>query len=87
MGDLSDQLPVQSDPTHSFLSKDHFNLILNEPAGQLAKVIVVSSSLFAGAPSLSDGALQVNTVTLVSKAWDDTSINVHNLTEEVLQCL
>ncbi|RXW13961.1 hypothetical protein EST38_g11892 [Candolleomyces aberdarensis] len=61
--------PRASDPTHSFLSKDHFNLILNEPAGQLAKVIVV------------------NTVTLVSKAWDDNSINVHNVTEEVLQCL
>lgn len=30
-----------SDPTHSFLSKDHFNLILNEPAGKIAKVIVV----------------------------------------------
>ncbi|KAJ2919808.1 hypothetical protein MD484_g554, partial [Candolleomyces efflorescens] len=61
--------PRASDPTHSFLSKDHFNLILNEPAGQLAKVIVV------------------NTVTLVSKAWDDNSINVHNVAEEVLQCL
>ncbi|KAJ2927988.1 hypothetical protein H1R20_g9098, partial [Candolleomyces eurysporus] len=61
--------PRASDPTHSFLSKDHFNLILNEPAGQLAKVIVV------------------NTVTLVSKAWDDNSVNVHNVTEEVLQCL
>ncbi|KAL1759591.1 heterokaryon incompatibility protein Het-C-domain-containing protein [Schizophyllum commune] len=29
-----------SDPTHSFLSKDHFNLILNEPAGLIAKTIV-----------------------------------------------
>ncbi|KXN89330.1 hypothetical protein AN958_05828 [Leucoagaricus sp. SymC.cos] len=32
--------PRASDPTHSFLSKDHFNLILNEPAGRLAKTIV-----------------------------------------------
>ncbi|KAH8926115.1 Het-C-domain-containing protein [Atractiella rhizophila] len=32
--------PQASDPTHSFLSKDHFNLILNEPAGNLAKIIV-----------------------------------------------
>ncbi|KAF9071751.1 heterokaryon incompatibility protein Het-C-domain-containing protein [Rhodocollybia butyracea] len=32
--------PRASDPTHSFLSKDHFNLILNEPAGHLAKIIV-----------------------------------------------
>lgn len=31
-----------SDPTHSFLSKDHFNLILNEPAGLVATAIVVS---------------------------------------------
>ncbi|QRW05485.1 heterokaryon incompatibility protein Het-C protein [Ceratobasidium sp. AG-Ba] len=32
--------PRASDPTHSFLSKDHFGLILNEPAGNLAKIIV-----------------------------------------------
>ncbi|TFK72137.1 Het-C-domain-containing protein [Pluteus cervinus] len=32
--------PRASDPTHSFLSKDHFNLILNEPAGHIAKAIV-----------------------------------------------
>jgi hypothetical protein len=32
--------PRASDPTHSFLSKDHFNLILNEPAGNLAMIIV-----------------------------------------------
>ncbi|GAA5960765.1 hypothetical protein JCM3765_007326 [Sporobolomyces pararoseus] len=29
-----------SDPTHSFLSKDHFGLILNEPAGNLACIVV-----------------------------------------------
>ncbi|TFY67108.1 hypothetical protein EVJ58_g1851 [Rhodofomes roseus] len=32
--------PNASDPTHSFLSKDHFNLILNEPAGHLGKLIL-----------------------------------------------
>ncbi|KAI0703749.1 heterokaryon incompatibility protein Het-C-domain-containing protein [Cytidiella melzeri] len=32
--------PRASDPTHSFLSKDHFNLILNEPAGNLGKIIL-----------------------------------------------
>ncbi|KAG8896898.1 hypothetical protein FRB99_008583, partial [Tulasnella sp. 403] len=32
--------PNASDPTHSFLSKDHFNTILNEPAGNLAKLVV-----------------------------------------------
>ncbi|SDA01330.1 BZ3500_MvSof-1268-A1-R1_Chr10-1g02585 [Microbotryum saponariae] len=32
--------PQASDPTHSFLSKDHFILILNEPAGLLATIIV-----------------------------------------------
>ncbi|KAI8976618.1 heterokaryon incompatibility protein Het-C-domain-containing protein [Trametes punicea] len=61
--------PGASDPTHSFLSKDHFNLILNEPAGHLAKLILMYSA------------------TLVVKAWDDTSINVHNVTEDILQCL
>jgi hypothetical protein len=55
----------QSDPTHSFLSKDHFvrdyyfqyvirlifrqNLILNEPAGHLAKIVLVCF------PSVVDG--------------------------------
>ncbi|KAF8068741.1 heterokaryon incompatibility protein HET-C [Lyophyllum atratum] len=61
--------PRASDPTHSFLSKDHFNLILNEPAGMVAKVVVI------------------NTVGLVTKAWDDTSVNVHTTSEEILQCL
>ncbi|KAJ8474187.1 hypothetical protein ONZ45_g16038 [Pleurotus djamor] len=61
--------PRASDPTHSFLSKDHFNLILNEPAGRIAKVIVA------------------HTVNLVVKAWDENSINVRQVTEEVLQCL
>ncbi|KDQ58757.1 hypothetical protein JAAARDRAFT_128374 [Jaapia argillacea MUCL 33604] len=61
--------PRASDPTHSFLSKDHFNLILNEPAGRLAKLIVGY------------------TVNLVIRAWDDASMNVRQLTEEVLQCM
>ncbi|KAF9239812.1 Het-C-domain-containing protein [Melanogaster broomeanus] len=65
--DTHDQ--YESDPTHSFLSKDHFNLILNEPAGNLAKIILT------------------HTVNWVVKAWDDTSINVHQVTEEILQCL
>jgi len=61
--------PRASDPTHSFLSKDHFNLILNEPAGHLARIILI------------------HTVTLVIKAWDDNSVNVHHLIEDVLSCL
>ncbi|KAL0580689.1 hypothetical protein V5O48_001330 [Marasmius crinis-equi] len=32
--------PRASDPSHSILSKDHFNLILNEPAGKIAKIVV-----------------------------------------------
>ncbi|KAG8965531.1 hypothetical protein FRC03_000441 [Tulasnella sp. 419] len=32
--------PNASDPSHSFLSKDHFGLALNEPAGKVAKVVV-----------------------------------------------
>ncbi|KAJ7906270.1 heterokaryon incompatibility protein HET-C [Mycena leptocephala] len=61
--------PRASDPTHSFLSKDHFNLILNEPAGHLARIVLI------------------HTVTLVIKAWDDNSVNVHHLAEDVLSCL
>ncbi|KNZ72448.1 hypothetical protein J132_02959 [Termitomyces sp. J132] len=61
--------PRASDPTHSFLSKDHFNLILNEPAGRVARVVVK------------------NAVGHIQKAWDDNSVNVHSLTEEVLQAM
>ncbi|OAX41617.1 Het-C-domain-containing protein [Rhizopogon vinicolor AM-OR11-026] len=61
--------PYASDPTHSFLSKDHFNLILNEPAGNLAKIVLT------------------HTVNLVTKAWAESSVNVNEVTEEVLQCL
>ena len=32
--------PSASDPSHSMLSKDHFALILNEPAGKIAQVVV-----------------------------------------------
>ncbi|KAL9103893.1 MAG: hypothetical protein Q9163_001086 [Psora crenata] len=32
--------PQCTDPTHSLLSKDHFSNILNEPAGQVASVIL-----------------------------------------------
>jgi hypothetical protein len=32
--------PYASDPTHSMLSKDHFDNILNEPAGKVAQVVV-----------------------------------------------
>ncbi|PCH35251.1 Het-C-domain-containing protein [Wolfiporia cocos MD-104 SS10] len=61
--------PRASDPTHSFLSKDHFNLILNEPAGNLGRIILTY------------------TVDRVVKAWDDPSINVHSVTEDILHCL
>ncbi|KAH8080941.1 heterokaryon incompatibility protein HET-C [Filobasidium floriforme] len=61
--------PNASDPTHSFLSKDHFNLILNEPAGQIAQVIVEYA------------------VERIVKAWDDTSMDPRQSTEDILQCL
>ncbi|KAK5699299.1 hypothetical protein LTR17_023355 [Elasticomyces elasticus] len=32
--------PSSSDPTHSLLSKDHFSNILNQPAGQVAAIIL-----------------------------------------------
>jgi len=43
--DTDDQYEVfnnadASDPSHSLLSKDHFGLILNEPAGKIALVVV-----------------------------------------------
>ncbi|KAG2154191.1 Het-C-domain-containing protein [Suillus bovinus] len=62
-------VPYASDPTHSLLSKDHFNLILNEPAGNIAKIILK------------------HTVNLITKAWDDSSLNAKQITDEALQCL
>ncbi|KAJ7044922.1 Het-C-domain-containing protein [Mycena alexandri] len=35
--------PHASDPSHSLLSKDHFGLILNEPAGKIAVLVVEHS--------------------------------------------
>ena len=32
--------PKASDPTHSIIAKDHVDLILNEPAGKIAQVVV-----------------------------------------------
>ena len=32
--------PKSSDPTHSILAKDHVDLILNEPAGRVAQIVV-----------------------------------------------
>ncbi|KAK9244663.1 heterokaryon incompatibility protein Het-C-domain-containing protein [Lipomyces tetrasporus] len=32
--------PTSDNPTHSYLSKDHFSLYLNEPAGKVAKEVV-----------------------------------------------
>ncbi|KAI0918625.1 hypothetical protein AcV5_002565 [Taiwanofungus camphoratus] len=61
--------PRVSDPTHSFLSKDHFSLILNEPAGHLGTIILT------------------HTTNLIVKAWDNPSINVHQVTDDILHCL
>ncbi|KAF8963872.1 heterokaryon incompatibility protein Het-C-domain-containing protein [Flammula alnicola] len=35
--------PNAHDPSHSILSKDHFGLILNEPAGKIAQIVVENS--------------------------------------------
>ncbi|KIY69371.1 Het-C-domain-containing protein [Cylindrobasidium torrendii FP15055 ss-10] len=35
--------PDASDPSHSQLSKDHFGLILNEPAGKIAIIVVMNT--------------------------------------------
>ncbi|GAA6002538.1 hypothetical protein JCM10207_001169 [Rhodosporidiobolus poonsookiae] len=55
-----------SDPTHSFLSKDHFALILNEPAGEIAVLILT------------------HTVKAIVKAWEDNSLNPHQVAADVL---
>ncbi|KIK67402.1 hypothetical protein GYMLUDRAFT_37517 [Collybiopsis luxurians FD-317 M1] len=54
--------PRASDPTHSFLSKDHFNLILNEPAGNLAK-IVVTHTVNLVVKAWDDNGINIHSVT------------------------
>lgn len=51
-----------SDPTHSFLSKDHFALILNEPAGQVAQTIV-EYAVNAVVKAWDDNGIQTQQVT------------------------
>ncbi|KAI9463015.1 heterokaryon incompatibility protein HET-C [Russula earlei] len=54
--------PGASDPTHSFLSKDHFDLILNEPAGYIAK-IVVKHTVALVIKALDDNSVDVRSTT------------------------
>jgi len=54
--------PNASDPTHSFLSKDHFGLILNEPAGQVAQTIV-EYAVNAVVRAWDDNSIQTQQVT------------------------
>ncbi|KAJ2923604.1 hypothetical protein H1R20_g13491, partial [Candolleomyces eurysporus] len=52
--------PNASDPSHSLLSKDHFGLILNEPAGKIAQLVVeYSVNLIVEAWSSNDNPDQV----------------------------
>ncbi|KAI8817208.1 heterokaryon incompatibility protein Het-C-domain-containing protein [Fimicolochytrium jonesii] len=54
-----------TDPTHSIISKDHFDLHLNEPAGLVAKVIVehvanaVVTAWFDPSPAALDDAVNI----------------------------
>lgn len=61
--------PNAMDPTHSLLSKDHFDLILNEVGGNLAVIIIK------------------HTVNNVVRAWDDPSINPHQIIDTILECM
>ena len=61
--------PMASDPTHSILAKDHFDLVLNEAAGLVAQVIVK------------------HTVSVVVKAWDDTSMPIEQAIAQVLPAI
>ncbi|EED83141.1 predicted protein [Postia placenta Mad-698-R] len=45
------------------------NLILNEPAGHLGKIILIYAT------------------TRVVKAWDDPSVNMHHVTDDILHCM
>jgi hypothetical protein len=59
---------------------------LNEPAGHLAKIILVRL-LSANIASRIDAPLQINAVNLVIKAWDTPSMDVRAMTDEILECL
>ncbi|GAA5857550.1 hypothetical protein JCM8547_009336 [Rhodosporidiobolus lusitaniae] len=53
--------PHASDPTHSFLSKDHFALILNEPAGQVA-ILILTHTVKAIVKAWEDNSLDPRSV-------------------------
>lgn len=53
--------PHADDPTHSFLAKDHFITILNEPAGKVAMVIV-EHAVTAVVKAWGDESIQANEV-------------------------
>ena len=65
------------------------NLILNEPAGNCARIVVVSvpetisyfNFMILTLPA------QKHTVTAIVKAWDDPSANVNQITKDILACL
>lgn len=61
------------------------NLILNETAGNIGKIILVRECHLSFDGDLM--SVQTHTANLVVKAWDDPSINVQHITEDILQCL
>jgi hypothetical protein len=81
--------PQASDPTHSFLSKDHFNLILNEPAGKVAQVIV-KHTVTAVVKAWDDNSVNAKSVTddiLQCLFHPDFQNHASQIQREMLACV
>ena len=60
--------------------------MLNEPAGHIAQIIVVSPD-FSFVLNHSINPFQIHAAPLVIKMWDNTGMNANEAIEDILQCL
>ncbi|RPD82107.1 heterokaryon incompatibility Het-C [Lentinus tigrinus ALCF2SS1-7] len=87
--DTEDQYEVfddsnASDPSHSLLSKDHFALILNEPAGKIALVVVQYSVKLLVQVRSQDAVSSTKRLTVNIQAWSDNS-DPDRVIDEILE--
>ncbi|KAI0652327.1 heterokaryon incompatibility protein Het-C-domain-containing protein [Trametes meyenii] len=81
--------PHASDPSHSLLSKDHFALILNEPAGKIALVVVQHSVKLLVDSWFNDNVDQDQVINEILEAFHHPYYATGNsrIQQEMFQCL
>lgn len=76
--------PYATDPTHSFLSKDHFELILNEPAGKFFSFcffLVSNTKSFLNSGKVAIIIVE-HTVKAIVAAWESELIDPDSVANE-----